>query len=412
LIVIALLTFLQYSNAQIPREIMGNQQRIMIPFSYTQGLIVVDVQFQFLFTLRFIVDTGARHTILFNKTIAEIAKLNFGKEVKLLGADISDDVIAYVGKGAKIKLENSDVVSTDILVLEYDYLNFRQILGEEIHGILGGSFFNGLIVDLDYRKNRIILSLPELLEEKDLKDYRQVAAQFIDKKPFIKGATILDGEKVEDLVLLFDTGAALPIMLHTNTHEKLAVPENVFPGILGKGLGGELYGYIGRIESVTIDNYYEFNDPISFFQEISELMMKDRRILREGLIGNYIISRFDVKIDYSQNRLFLKPNKNFSKSFEYDKSGLSILAYGMNLREYVISDAVPGSPAHEAGLQRGDKIIKFGIFPSNFFSLSTINNKLSAKEGKKIKLKVLRDGEEMKFTFYLRDFLGGRSEGK
>ena len=77
--------------------------------------------------------------------------------------------------------------------------------------------------------------------------------------------------------------------------------------------------------------------------------------------------------------------------------------FGPTLDQYYIKDVIEKSPADEAGIQKGDIVKKVGILPANLFSLGAITKKLQKKEGKKVRLTLLRNGEKLRKTVVLRD---------
>jgi C-terminal processing protease CtpA/Prc len=104
-----------------------------------------------------------------------------------------------------------------------------------------------------------------------------------------------------------------------------------------------------------------------------------------------------------REKLYLKEITKLDEEFEYDKSGMLIYALGKNLNQYYIKTIFPNTPAAEAGLKPGDKIVKIGFWPLRFYSLSGILSKLKGEEGKKIKITVLRNGKKVKTEFRLRN---------
>lgn len=58
----------------------------------------------------------------------------------------------------------------------------------------------------------------------------------------------------------------------------------------------------------------------------------------------------------------MKSKKNYNKDFEYDKSGMTVFAYGNTLNKYYIRYVIEKSPASEADIRPGDIILKIGIF--------------------------------------------------
>ena len=100
-----------------------------------------------------------------------------------------------------------------------------------------------------------------------------------------------------------------------------------------------------------------------------------------------------------------KPKRKYNRKFKYDKSGLTIYAFGPQLNQYYVKSVVKDSPAWQAGIRKGDMIKRFGPWPANFYSLGGITKRLQRKDGKKIKLKMERNGVEYKTQFFLRDIL-------
>lgn len=385
-------------------DLIGDHQRPqVVNFRLVQGFVVVDVYLQYIFKTSFIIDSGAKHTIVFRKDLAKLTGMNLNREISLKGSDIVTDVKAYVANGVNIQLDKCPNVKRDILVLEYDYLRFGEFIGEEIHGIIGGEFFRNLVVEMDFVKNKIQLWHPNHHKNSKIKEYRSCEVEFIDFKPYIRSSLITGDSARVPLNLLFDTGASISVLLYQDPITGAKIPGNVIPGTLGKGLGGDLYGYIGRLNELTIDDAYRLHHPIAYFQQVENTELKKVKTDKNGILGNQIISRFDVIIDYHKEKLYLKPNRNLNQEFVYDRSGLTVFAYGSELKKYVITEVLPGSPAHEAGLKPGDVIKKIGLCPIGFYKLSDINSMLTGKPGKKIKIKIMRENKVLKKEFVLRD---------
>jgi C-terminal processing protease CtpA/Prc len=88
-----------------------------------------------------------------------------------------------------------------------------------------------------------------------------------------------------------------------------------------------------------------------------------------------------------------------------DRSGLVIIATGLDLDEFVIRDLLENSPASEAGLKPGDQLVRFQGLRASNFTLDQISSTLQKKVGKRIRLVVERDGERLKFKFRLRKLI-------
>jgi C-terminal processing protease CtpA/Prc len=201
-----------------------------------------------------------------------------------------------------------------------------------------------------------------------------------------------------------DTGAALPLLLFSNTNSKIQVPEKVIAGNIGMGLGGYLEGFIGRIQGLAIGNVQQ-KYILTYFQKIDTAQDLTYLNNRNGLVGNRLLNRFQVVIDYDRGYLWLKASKNYRQRYVFDRSGLSIIAGGVTLNQFTVQVVVPGTPAAAAGLLPGDRILRIGGMPAVMLGLPDVQRRLQKKVGKKITLVVLREGKKIKKSFRLRELV-------
>lgn len=392
----------QYSGL----DLLGNKDKKVVPFKYVNGFIVVKIVYAHIFELNFLFDTGASHNILFKKQVNDILGIEYSDTILIGGADIETKMKALVSRNIPMQLQNTNVIQRDIIVLEKDFLELEMLLGTRIDGILGGDFFKGLVVGINHNKNRITIQNPNNFEPDE--EFTEHSIFIKNYKPYIKAKTIIEGN-ADTLDYLLDSGASVALLVHSNKDAEFSMPENVIIGNLGKGLGGDISGYVGMIDGINIDQY-KISNIITSFQEIDSTIVESDQVNRDGIIGNVILSRFHFIIDYMREKLYLKEISKLDEEFEYDKSGMLIYALGDNLDEYYIKTIYPNTPAKEAGLKPGDKILKIGCWPIRFHSLEGILRKLKGKEGKKIKIKVLRNGEKIKTEFRLRNLFTKPSE--
>lgn len=97
--------------------------------------------------------------------------------------------------------------------------------------------------------------------------------------------------------------------------------------------------------------------------------------------------------------------KKYNRHFAFDRSGIVVFAHGKDLKQFVVSDVIESSPAYEAGVRANDIITKVCFSSSQNLSLDRLNHIFSGKVGKKIKIKVMREGKTLQFTFRLRELL-------
>ncbi len=399
------LFFCGLANPALAQPFLGinkDFKRLDIPFEYENNLIVVEVLFNNIFPLKFIFDTGAENTILAKKEFAEILGIPYEREFKLLGADMKTELTAYLIRNVHLHVGELVMPRHSMLVLADDYFRFEEMAGLEVHGILGADVFRNLVVKINFERK--VISLTKRRYFKPPKGYGSVPIEIFRSKPYLFADLQLKRDSVTRVKLLIDSGAMVSLLVNTNTHPDLHLPPNILRGNVGAGLGGFIEGYIGRVAALEVGSY-KINEIVTNFQDIDSLM--DRSILngRHGILGNQILQKFHLVIDYPKETLYLKPNRKFKKPFKFDKSGLVVIAASIRLDSYLIHEVISGTPAAEAGLLPGDKIVSINGWPSGFLSLAGINKVLRKKEGKRIKMRVNRHGIKMAFQFKLRKLI-------
>jgi PDZ domain len=292
----------------------------------------------------------------------------------------------------------------DILVLNEDYFKFDEFAGLDIQGIIGAEAFKGHIIKIDYSKQIITVYDPSVFKESDHRKFEEMPIQINRSKPYLVVNTQINSDTIMPLKLLIDTGAALALLLHTYSTPGLVMPPQVIKGNIGVGLGGQIEGYMGRLRSVSIGSS-KLGNVISHFQELYDASDSVNINQRNGILGGEILSRFTVIIDFMHEKMYFQPNKYFKSSFEYDKSGLILVAGGVELNKFTVYDVIPDSPAFESNILRGDEIVTINRLPARFYTLGALNQKLQGKAGKKIRLVIKRDGKKISRTLVLRELI-------
>lgn len=391
--------------AQFPgKDLLRNKKTVEVPFEYVQGFIVLNVDFNRFLPLKFIFDTGAENTLVLKKDLTDLLGLTYTKKINLVGSDLSSTIFAYISRNVILKFANSGNFRQDILVLEQDLNNLDRITGMNIDGIVGANVFKNLVVEIDYKRSKLRFHDPDYYEGPP-KGYSTIDLEIKRNKPYVICKTGLGSNNDIDLKLLLDSGASLNYLLHENTHPDVELPQYVIPGKIGTGISGNLTGYMGKVNFLKLGEF-QFNRITTSFQNLDESILEDTEYVRNGIIGNKILERFTVIIDYPNQKLHLKARRwSFRKPFIYDKSGLIIFAIGRNFDRYYIKDVIPDTPADLAGLQAGDYIVKFNGYSTKFQSLESITNTLSKRSARKIRMTVIRGAEKIKVSFRLEDFL-------
>ncbi|MEM8526490.1 MAG: pepsin/retropepsin-like aspartic protease family protein, partial [Bacteroidota bacterium] len=317
-------------------------KKVELPFQYINNLIIVKVYLNdSAFPLNFIFDTGAEHTILTKMDIANLLGMRYTRKFTIMGADMKTELYAYLIQDVNIKVDKLYSPRESILVLEEDYFRFEELAGVQIHGILGANFFRRFVVELDYLNEKVTFIKPKHFGKKQ-KRYESFDIEIFKNKPYLYADMNMIGDSSQQIKLLVDTGAGLPLLIYTDTDSSLTVPVNAVPGNVGRGLGGFLSGYRGRVRSLEFSEF-ELGNVVTSFQESDSISTKAIINDRNGILGNQILSRFGIIIHYWDEKMYLRPNKRYKEKFKYDRSGLVVLASGSELNNFTIQHVLKNS---------------------------------------------------------------------
>lgn len=392
-----------YTDAQsFGFQIEDKKDMVEIPFEIHNNFMVVQVIINNSLPLKFIFDTGAEHTILSKNILAGALGLTYDRPIRLIGADLDQELVAHVSNNVHIKMGDAVAPSQDILILSDDYFKIDEYVGIEIHGIVGADLFRNLVLKIDYKQNSIFVQRSSSFRAPKRK-WKDIPVSIEKNKPYILAQATI-GDKKTNLKLLIDTGASLSLLLHANSSPDIQLPENIIQGSVGRGLGGILKGYLGRVNRLALGELF-FNNIITNYQDVSDAISIESISQRNGILGNALISRFNIIIDYPKEKLYLLPHRRYNKGFKYDRSGLELIVTGKELKTVTVYDLIQNSPAAEVGFQRGDIILSVNNIPTRFLNLKGISKKLTKRVDKKIKIKLKRGDQILTLRFKLRDLI-------
>ena len=118
-----------------------------------------------------------------------------------------------------------------------------------------------------------------------------------------------------------------------------------------------------------------------------------------GILGNDILRRFNVVLNYPNGEIHLLPNSHFREPFDYSYSGIELyLVNGI----IVVGDVAKGSPAEVAGIKEGDEVI--GI--NKMFTQNLNQYKIALQTpNEKVKMVLRRDQKLFEVEFKVKSIL-------
>lgn len=383
-------------------QLAPGQRRATIPIEISNNLIIVPVVLNDALPLKFIIDTGVRTAILTQKTFSDILNLQYTRKYTIAAPGNTKSVDAYITTNVSLQLPGVVGRGHAMLVLGEDYLELRNYLGTDVHGILGYELFSRFIVEVDYEKKIMTLRSPENFKKP--KKFRSLPITVEDTKPYVRLPITLEDGTTIDAKLLMDSGASHGLMLDPSTDSRIKVPDHVVSSTIGRGLGGEITGKVGRIKLMTLKDYRienaiaNFPDPNSYIDTL-----KMTSVSRNGSIGGEILSRFTVIYNFPKEEVYLKKNPFFKKKFYYNLSGIIVKAKGSRLNVFEIREVRGKSVGALAGLLPGDIITSINGVQTTHLSLDLLNGMLNTKPGKKVNMEIERNGQRQKIAFRLAD---------
>ena len=383
-------------------SINDGQHKVKIPIEIQNNLIIIPVILNNQLPLKFILDTGVRTTILTEKTYSDILQLEYTKKYSISGPGGEKLIEAYITNNVSIDLPGVHGEGHTMLVLETDYLELRNFLGTDIHGVLGYEIFSRFIVEIDYSNKLLVLTQAEKFRPS--RKYQQLRMVVEDTKPYVFTQVNMDNSSARlDLKLLVDSGASHGLILEPETNTGIRVPKKNLESVIGRGLGGIITGRVGRIKSLKLGKY-SIDNPIANFPDINsynDTLKIGYNTSRNGALGGEVLSRFNIIFDFPHEKLYVKKNHDFKKNFYFNMSGLNLKAIGASLRKYEISEVRKNSPGERADVKVGDQLITINGLIANDLELNNINGYFNSKPNRKITLEIIRNGVKLKKSFRL-----------
>lgn len=382
-------------------DLLRDNKSLEVPFHYVNGLILIDVYYQDLLKLKFIVDTGASNTILFNKEYADMFRTEYTDTLSVYGASLSHGLTGYIARNGLFNVDDKTIVERDYIVIPEGDAGLSESIGMEVHGILGMDFFKRLTLEINYSKKVLTVVHPE--KQLNHPNAITLPINVIQGKPYINTTFYLDSTKLS-VNLLVDSGANVPLLIHHNITD-IAIPDTYVPTYLGSGISGDIFGHIGYSSRLNLGDV-QLENPLTYFQNLDTSVVNQGLVIRDGLIGSKVLERFNIVVDFAKNKIHLTKNKNYKKKPKVDRSGMVVHALPKkNRKAYSIQYVLPNGPADKAGLKKGDQILQVNYCRTRFMNLQKLVRKFYKKAGREYKIKVLRNNEKLTFKLTLEDIL-------
>jgi hypothetical protein len=375
-------------------EFIPPTSKLLSSFSFKQfsgGVVVVKALINNIpDSLNFILDTGS----------GGISLDSFTCEKLQLKTEQSDKTIRGIAGMRTVRFAYNNTMH--LPGLRVDSLNFHindyeilsSVYGEHIDGIIGYSFLVRYIVKLNYDSSRM-----SVFSRGTMKYPR---GGFL-LKPLLVSIPIQGGRvKEQDQEIngrfYFDIGAGLCLLLSSDfaTDSLKFNPRKKMFHTQAEGLGGKAQMKITTVKEFKLGPYKFRRVPAYIFDD--EYNVTSYPYLG-GLIGNDLLRRFNVILNYEKRDIHLIPNSHFREPFDYAYTGLGFYAYE---GEVIVTDIMENSPAAAAGFKVDDIIISIN---NNFSKNVQVYRNILQSHGEKLKILVYRNGAPLLLTLKVKSIL-------
>ncbi|HET7898828.1 MAG TPA: aspartyl protease family protein, partial [Flavisolibacter sp.] len=293
-------------------------------------------------------------------------------------------------KNKTLHLPGLNIDSLNFHISNYDLLT--TVYGERIDGIIGYSVLSRYILKINYDNSEI-----EFWTKGSIKYPRggHLLRPSITSLP-VQVAKVKDNVAIESRFLI-DMGAGLNVLFNRDFVKDSSLLRNNRKMYIkeAEGLGGKVDMHVTVLKEVKIGPYKFKNVPVNVFDDNYNVTSYPHL---GGLIGNDLLRRFNIVVNYDQREFYLTPNSHFWDPFDYSYSGIELYLVDGHI---IVGDVARDSPACLAGLQEGDIVVAI----NKNFTQSISLFKTTLQNADKVNMVVLRNDELLEFKFRMKNIL-------
>src|SRR5687767_6281240 len=372
---------------------------VSIPFEMVTRHIVVKVTVDKSRPLSFVFDTGAGKGIIDLERAGELGLSLRGRiRVGGAGADTQTGAMVQDARWSLVSLENfSQPVS---LAIPLGHIAAR--FGNDFDGIIGSEFIKEFVVEVDYEKR--LLKLHDKRTFKYNGPGESIPIEFNNQgHPHLEAEiTPIDSKPVRAKFVL-DLGSGGALALHSpfvNEHRLLEGKRTTIRAIGVGGAGGQSFGKFGRVSELKIGSF-KIANPTTLFSQYEAGAFANASLA--GNIGQRIAGKFTLFLDYQNRRIIFEPTKSLGEPFDRANPGIALTTEGQSFKTFRITDVLENSPASEAGLQKGDLIMKVDDQSNTDLTITKIQELF--EKSKPYKLTIRRAAQSLQVTLVPRKLI-------
>lgn len=280
----------------------AQKQPTLIPFSLENNSVYLQGKVNAVDNVKFLFDTGADGSVInINSKKKMDLKIDGKSENK------GSNGVNTVDYSSHNTVQFGDIQKTDVLftLIPYGEVNFD--------GVFGTDLMKGKIIEIDYHKN-VIRFYDENDRSIDLSGYEKMKLHLIDNYPAVESSITVNGKEYSGYFGL-DSGAddALTIASPYVRKNSLVNTMKTIGKATAQGSDGSVYEMpVVLCPSITFAHKFLYNVPITLSSSTEGIDASEKMA---GFFGNAFLKRFNTIIDFKNQSIYFKLNKNLYSEF-------------------------------------------------------------------------------------------------
>ena len=280
-----------------------------LPFQLVDNRIFVTGRVNGAGPYQIVFDTGGAN--LLTPETARAAGLSLSSSFSLGGAGEGQQQAWTTSVGA---VEAGDVRMRDASFTVISFADMARAIGFTIDGMFGFEVLQRFVVHIDYERGEITFAEPDAAPTEFFQG-AELPITFANTYALIKARAA-----AFDVMALIDTGdrSSLTFLAPFAADNGLHARPHI-NAVSGWGVGGAVSSEMSRTRELSVGPF-KVNDVTTRVPLVRSGVFATR--VSDASIGTGVWKRFHITFDYGRERIFLRPNANFSAPDPMDRSGM------------------------------------------------------------------------------------------
>jgi len=345
----------------------------------------------------FLFDTGASVTVIDSGWAARHGLATEG-HMQASGAGAAGGASFATLRSLRIASAAGDgieVPDVKVAVLDVDP-TFAPLFWRHMAGVIGYDVISRFVVTIDYDDSTLVLADPASWRYEGAE--HPLSMVMNGTVPALVGR--LD-DRDEGLFRL-DVGSSSSVDLHAPFAREKRILGRLgrTQRVDGVGFGGAFSSEIGRLQRMSLGPY-EWDDPMVTVSHAAEGAFASEDFA--GNIGNRILERFKVTLDYEHRQVWLEPGRRYPERDQLSRCGALLTRRGDVVN---VENVLTGSPADRGGLRAGDEVIAIDGRPARDWDLPEVSALLDdGTPGQRVSFEIRRAGRDRTVRVRLAEVL-------